>query len=452
MADRLAPGAPYRIIDLGNGQTAPFYVIPFDKDGACTGPLTARNLVAAVARDRPTDVFLFSHGWNNDWKAATSRYNEFVAGFAALRAAHPLNREFRPVLVGVIWPSTALVAPWEQAPEIAGAVEDDDGVAEERAEVTEVAALVPAERRERFYELAQRQDLTGADEAELAELLVGAFEGDDDLGATPEVTPDTVLAVWRSLPGAPSDQTGDDFGFAAGAPAAPPGEAAPRGEALAPAGLIEALDPRGLVRVATVLIMKDRAGRVGGRGVADLLENLLAAGDARVHLVGHSYGAKVVLSALVAKPHSRPVESVLLLQPAVSHLCFAADVDGTGRPGGYRPALALSRQPIMTTYSRHDFPLTKVFHLAVRRRSDVGELAIAGGPPNRYAALGGFGPGRIDGEASVVVAAVPPTAYVTPPPGARVVAVESSNVIAGHGEVTVPGTYWMLLTQVARAV
>ena len=104
----------------------------------------------------------------------------------------------------------------------------------------------------------------------------------------------------------------------------------------------------------------------------------------------------------------------------------------------------------MTTYSRHDFPLTKVFHWAVRRPSDLGEAVIAGAP-NRYAALGGFGPSGIEGEVSRVVAAVPPQPYAPPEPGRRVVALEASDVIAGHGEVQVPATYWMLLTQVARS-
>lgn len=446
MADRLAPGAPYRTIDLGDGGTAPFYIVPFDRDGVCTGPLTARNLVEQVARERPTDVFLFSHGWNNDWNAATTRYDEFIAGFARMRAQHPMDRDFRPVLVGITWPSTALVMPWERGPRILGTEGDDAAIGEERAEIAEVALIVPEEERARFYELAQRPgDLTDQEAAEFAGLVVGAFTGSDELGID-EPDAESVLEVWRSLPGRPAgDGTVPDLSdldLPGATPAGLPDAAA--------AGLLKALDPRGLVRLATVLLMKDRAGRVGGRGVADLLEHLLAAGDAHVHLVGHSYGAKVVLSALVAKPHSRQVESVLLLQPAVSHLCFASDVDGAGRPGGYRPALERARQPVMTTYSRHDFPLTKVFHWAVRRPSDLGEVVIAGAP-NRYAALGGFGPGGIEDEVLRVDAMVPPQAYGTPDPGTRVVAVEASEVIAGHGEVQVPGTFWMLLTQVTRS-
>jgi pimeloyl-ACP methyl ester carboxylesterase len=199
-----------------------------------------------------------------------------------------------------------------------------------------------------------------------------------------------------------------------------------------------------------VLLMKDRAGRVGARGVHDLLGRLVGASpDVRVHLIGHSYGCRVVLSALCAgDPPVRPVDSVLLLEPATSALCFATDVDGSGRPGGYRPALERSRQPILTTFSGHDVPLTKLFHFAARRASDLGDAVIAGTPlPSRYAALGGFGPYGCDADSVVVPPATPPQAYPLGGPK-RVIAVQGDSVISGHGDVANPATAWMLLDQV----
>src|SRR5262249_33596848 len=152
--------------------------------------------------------------------------------------------------------------------------------------------------------------------------------------------------------------------------------------------------PRDLLRLFTVRQMKDRAGVVGATGVAALLAEIGALGAARVHLIGHSYGARLLLSALGASDAPPLVAAaMLLLQPAVSHLCFAAHVEATGQPGGYRRALARVRAPIVATFSRHDVPLRRVFHLAVRRRRDAGELQIAGDdPPSIFAALGGYGP------------------------------------------------------------
>ncbi len=441
MADRPAPGAPYRWLELENGGSAPFYIVPFDQDGLCSGPLTAQGLVDCAAGGTITDVFLFSHGWNNDWAVAVRRYDEFIEGFSALRARYPVGREFRPLLAGVFWPSTALVAPWERGPEFAGgAGSDHDTGAAEQAELGEVAAVVPEGQRGRFYNLAQRAgDLSEDEAAEFAALVAGAFAGSDELRAASSVPPDEVLSVWRAIPSTAPRPVGDDFGFAADDKADPQ-----------TAGRFRTLDPRSLIRLATVLRMKDRAGRVGTRGVADLLSSVLAATDARVHLVGHSYGAKVVLAAVVAAPHARPADSVLLLQPAVSYLCFSADIDGTGRPGGYRAALSRARQPIMTTFSRNDIPLTKFFQWAARRASDLGEVQIAG-VPGRYAALGGFGPGGIDGQAVEVLARLPAEPYAAEPAGIRVVAVESTDFIKGHGDISNDATHWMLLNQVFLA-
>ncbi|HST67735.1 MAG TPA: hypothetical protein VLM05_21370 [Mycobacteriales bacterium] len=452
MADQPLTG-PITTVQLQDGTTVPFYVVPFDADGACSGPRAAADAVADAAG--ATDVFLFSHGWNNNWKDATDRYYDFLHQFSALRGQRwePPTRPYRPVLVGIFWPSEALVSGDDQAPDIAaetGLPADRLAAAgAQRSELDLLAQRIPAADRERFYELADAGSLDDAAADELTALLAPALAGPpDELGDPGEPpTPKDLKVIWEQLPaggsgGPVSTDTGgliDD-----GAPAGPGPETA---------GLLDVLkklDPRQLVRAATVLLMKDRAGRVGARGVHDLLGRLVAASpDVRVHLVGHSYGGKVVLSALCAgDPPVRPVDSVLLLEPAMSALCFATDVDGTGRPGGYRAALERSRLPILTTFSGHDVPLTKLFHLAVRRASDLGEAVIAGVPlPSRYAALGGFGPYGCDADSVVVQPAAAPAGYPLSGPK-RVVAVQGDSIISGHGAVTNPATAWMLLDQV----
>ena len=52
------------------------------------------------------------------------------------------------------------------------------------------------------------------------------------------------------------------------------------------------------------------------------------------------------------------MKSLLLLQGAVSPLCFARNVLGDGQPGGYRATFERVDQPILATFSPHDFPLT----------------------------------------------------------------------------------------------
>ncbi len=55
-------------------------------------------------------------------------------------------------------------------------------------------------------------------------------------------------------------------------------------------------------------------------------------------------------------------------------------------------------RPILCTFSQHDAPLHRFFHLILRRDQDLGEMQIAaaGEPPSRFAALGGYGPRSSD--------------------------------------------------------
>ena len=149
------------------------------------------------------------------------------------------------------------------------------------------------------------------------------------------------------------------------------------------------VEPRNWVRAFTVLQMKDRAKVVGARGVRPLLADLLAASSALLHLIGHSYGCQVFLEALSGKGWSkgRQVDSVLLLQPAISAHCFAKEVHRTGEPGGYRPALDRVRQPLAATYSMHDGPLHTWYHNFVDRYKEAGERRPAGLWPPRLSPI-----------------------------------------------------------------
>jgi hypothetical protein len=487
----VVPG-PRRHVVTGDGFAAPFYEVSYDKDGRDKGPLTSRHLVARLApghRDGEiTDVFVFSHGWNNDYATASARYANFITEFSDIRAEHPvsLGRDFRPVLVGIFWPSTALVWPWEQGPRTAAVpgVEEAVDVADDpelREAVDAMAAVLPADERDRFYALVEQPSLDRSDAAALAGLLNRvAGAGDPDI-SDPDTDADVdplhmsgLIEGWEELEklatgmvAVPVDPEaiGDLVSDPVSAPVSDvTGE--PRAQGLGSgtpdaAGLVDVLqrlDPRQAIRLATVRQMKDRAGIIGTRGVGPLLRRLLdAAPAARVHLVGHSYGARVVLNA-VSRPEGGPlgrqIDSMLLLQPAVNHLCFAAALPGKpGRAGGYRAALTQVKSPILSTFSPHDAPLTKVFHLALWRDSDLGDLGVAaaGEPPSKYAALGGFGPrGEVPWKEvrTKLPTQSPPSGddfYDLRAEAPRVWALDGSLSIDSHGGVVNPSTAWALL-------
>jgi hypothetical protein len=448
MSDRL-PAGPYRTLALDGGVEMPYYIVPFDKRGVCQGPRPRQHLVDTLADDPFSDVFLFSHGWNNDWTVATRRYEDFIEGYRDLRRREslPFPPGYRPLLVGIFWPSTALVfGERERGPGFATAGTPeamDEEVAAERREVEELAADLAPEQAEAFYRLAQKDALDEAEARELAALAIelrrGADGVDDELGLEPDLTVDELLRAWSAA--STADDEIDDLIAGGGAGAAGAG------------GFFAKLDPRQIVRALTVYQMKDRAGRVGARGVGPLLRDILASSQAKVHLIGHSYGGKVVLSATsFGGDLPRKVRSMLLLQPAVSHLCFAERVPGTNppRPGGYRNALARVESPILSTYSEHDGPLTGLFHNALRRDSDLGEegiAAAAGNPPSKFAALGGFGP-RKAGEKLIEV--LDPTTPYGFEPGVPIYGIDGTRTIHGHGDISNPSTWWALHSLAAR--
>ncbi|MCX5542153.1 hypothetical protein M3A49_22065 [Paraburkholderia sp. CNPSo 3076] len=454
------------------GVRMPTWLLRFDKHAACTSPVTREQLLHTLRNAPPSDLIFFSHGWNNDFDEAAELYARFLRHFEAHTAAHPVVRAngvpFTPLFVGVVWPSIWL--SFDSGPQIAAAVEppaSDSAVVE--ALIDKLADLGSEASIERVYALLALPRLDETQALELASLIGPAFGTvhDEETGIGARGTSvDELLSMWRAMQqaqdgGSTPAPSLDDWGV-------PPADAAEsQGGGAAPletAGLFSFLDPRNALRLFSVYQMKDRAGLVGARGVAPLLRDVLQAAPAvGVHAVGHSYGCKVMLSAVCA-PASlpRPLSSLLLLQPAVSHLSFADDIPRIGRPGGYRASLTPERvrPPILSTYSRNDFALHETFHLALRRDSDLGEQPIdmaagddatsAGKPPSNFAALGGYGPRRA-GQRLIDPMPAAGAPYPDFAPAHPIVGLDGSQgLIGGHGDVTSPATAWALYRLVTR--
>ena len=82
-----------------------------------------------------------------------------------------------------------------------------------------------------------------------------------------------------------------------------------------------------LLNYATYYQMKERAGVVGTavNGVLGSVRNLRS--DLRLHLIGHSFGARVVTAAVDGPVAIKP-SSLILLQGAFSHNGFTEKFDG----------------------------------------------------------------------------------------------------------------------------
>jgi hypothetical protein len=460
-ATATAPG-PDREIDLGSG-ALPLWVVPFDAAGACTAPVRRARIIGEIAAGGYTDVFLFSHGWNNTFGQAMEKYELFISGYHDLVESYALRQPapYKPLVVGVYWPSIDLILPWETAPKIAGAAQgggSEPAAMDLNSMVRDAQQSLDPERAGELRSLTTLAQLTDAQARKLAELLAQAYPDDDELDAAGGTrTPEDVMKTWFDLAdaGFAEDEAGpESFGVAREDRVAVDLQSA--GNLAAALGSARRLDPRDILRAFTVYKMKDRAGRVGAVGGGPLLRDILSA-DARprprprLHLIGHSYGCRLLLSAICAAPLPRTVRSLLLLEPAVNYLCFAQQVPKVGGPGGFQSALTRVEQPILSTFSSHDRALHDFFHIAVRRRSDLGELRVAGlgQAPSIYAALGGWGPGGLTpAEATEVPLARFPNRYALNGVSYRVYALNGETGITSHSDVVNDWTFWALYNQV----
>jgi pimeloyl-ACP methyl ester carboxylesterase len=112
------------------------------------------------------------------------------------------------------------------------------------------------------------------------------------------------------------------------------------------------------LRVGSYYQMKGRAGDIGRSGLASVLVALqTAAPTVRVHLIGHSFGARLVAFSLagIAGPEQSPVASLTLVQGAFSHWSFSDGSTDIGIQGALSGFQNRVKGPLCATYSTADW-------------------------------------------------------------------------------------------------
>ena len=404
----------------------------------------ARDQILAAAAEA-TDVVVFSHGWWNDESTAECRYRQVIDGLKARKPA-ALGPDFRPVLVGIYWPSAVFpVAP--------GDCESDASLLEGgTAPVTGDALRARLEAWARAaFPGATSQSTFGAEVTRLAELLEKERNG-PPLTREEGATVVAILFGWRDAgrrpeDGAPpSDVPGEPvFGGSPAAVAArwqPARTPTPGGGASEAGGGGAAVPSRFIdwANVFTVWTMKERAGIVGSRGVYDLLGGLQAgrARGLRIHLVGHSFGGKLLSAAITGhgRGPAHVVDSFVIVQGAFSHFAFSSAEEiralGVTTPRGGLYASVLGARgitgPLVVTYSGFDTPNAVFYPWAfglVRDMLEADEVP-------RYGALGANG---LKGpRVRTLNLATERLGDGAVPDASRLVSVNASGVIQGHAD------------------
>ncbi|WP_079026102.1 serine-threonine protein kinase [Streptomyces yangpuensis] len=371
----------------------PYAELTFDSEGDVD-----RASQGAVARMEATDVLVFAHGWNSDRSTATRLYDRFFAPFPAL-----VRPGVRLGYVGVVWPSMRFSDEPIPDFEAAGALaEAGHGCALDPLTRQALGEFWPGRGAEldRLAELLAERPESAAAFIEFG-ALVRELAGVDAVHgavapAVPAIFADDVLEVCRALTLA-LVRAGAEAG--AGAAAGAGTDAATEGPGLTVGGGLRGLwgGAKELLRQAAYYKMKKRAGVVGERGLGPVLAELAADRPAvRFHLIGHSFGARVVSFSLRAVPDgARYVRSVTLLQGAFSHYAFADRLPhDKGRGGALRGLHRKVDGPVVACHSPHDSALRVFYPLASRMAGDSAGLL---GFDERWGAIGHDGVRAVPG-------------------------------------------------------
>ena len=446
----------------------PFWDVRFDADGDVDHE--RRDLLLAEAPARGiTDLVVFTHGWNNDPGTARRLYDAFFGLFPNQLAGIPAGRTVG--LAGVTWPSqrwsdepipdfppptavhlgsegTAAASPVGTAAPVT-VTATIDGPTLEQLTAAFPAAADPLKQMAALLdgpatEAAQAQFL-----ACLKEFAQLAGTADDDgEGATGTATggPRMLLDDHRTLFARYQhalQNSGAQLGGGNG------GGQAGIGDLVGGIwhGAKEAL------RAATYWEMKNRAGVVGRLGLGPLLDQLHAAApQLRVHMVGHSFGARLVsyaLAGLTPGTTPSPVKSVTLLEGAFSHFAFTRPLPfDAGRAGALAGLQQRIDGPLTVVHSDHDSAVGTFYPLASLAAGD--DTAGAQSALYRWGGMGADGAQNADARRDAIQPAGPGTTYRFSRD--QILNVDASTVVraggppsGAHSDIVHPEVSWIVL-------
>ncbi|MFY9555084.1 MAG: hypothetical protein WAV20_25860 [Blastocatellia bacterium] len=370
----------------------PYFEVQFTKDGQVNDQAEVQQMLDSLGQGSITDLFVISHGWNNNMSEARGLYKEFFERvrdeIVADRPSGIGSRKF--AVFGILWPSKKFA--------------DDD-------EIPSGAASLAAPAADTAQLLTQLQELTGFfDNPDAAAVLSRAQKLVPRLENDPAAANEFADLI-RSLPGHQEKDAEDNSERFFSLPstelmdvlsrpdlAAPPdpdmggaaGFESGAGEALGIKDFFGGVlaGARKVLNFTTYLQMKERAGVVGKNGVTDALKQIRHRVPAlKLHLIGHSFGGRLVVSTANALDGAPAPNTMTLLQAAFSHNGFAQKFDGT-RDGFFREVVARNKVagPILVTHSIMDRAVGLAYPIASKLSND--DAAGLGGPDDRFGGIG----------------------------------------------------------------
>jgi hypothetical protein len=407
--------------------------VEFTKQGELHDLAQIDSLRSMIADEGIGNLIVLSHGWNNDMSEARRLYRKLLDQVQRQSKAGHVDLESRRLgVLAVLWPSKKfaereLIA--SGAAGLGGALGDEAVIADIKGLsdafdvpdaddiIDRLTALVPAledspQAQRDFADLARTLLVDSSDEEVQSEVpdRLRVMPGDellDELGK-----PDLSQMVAPAGPG--------DIGTAAGLGSFLSGI---KGGALT------------LMNLLTYYQMKDRAGIVGMRGLRPVLEDVVKDHPKiKLHLVGHSFGARLVTAAIRGKDKAPRLEvaSLTLLQGAFSHNGLAADYDRKGHDGYFRLVMSDHRVsgPVVITHTINDRAVGLGYPIASRIAGQD-----AAGIGDAQSLFGGMGRNGAQHTPEAVAGLLGPSGTIYNFKPGKVHNLLADQTISSHGDV-----------------
>ncbi len=436
----------------------PFKYLPlaFDKDGAIVDETQFAAVTAALSSTAITDLIVMSHGWNNDMPEAealyTSIFNQVGAVLPLKNPACNAVRAKKVLVVGILWPSkkfddSSLIP--------GGAAALGDGASDAVQAVDLLSQFLDSPDAEQALQRAKSLVPRLGDSMDARDefaRLIRAFMPHDANDEEPVIDPALYTLTGDELLRRLARPVRDAGPASSGGAASYDGGAAGLGDWF---GKV-ADGARNLANLVTYYQMKNRAGAIGQSGVRDALARIRqdrpasGPGALAIHLVGHSFGCRLVTAAAAGPDGAAPlpVTSLVLLQAAFSHYGFAVAYDGT-HDGYFRRVVtdpAYVTGVVAITFTAKDKAVGLAYPLASRIARQI--AAAMGDANDPYGGLGRNGAQKTPG-AKVVTLAAPGTPYEFAARG--IYNLDSNQTIGGHSDLAHPEVAYALLSAMAAA-
>ncbi|MDG6079046.1 hypothetical protein E3U23_07555 [Erythrobacter litoralis] len=390
-----------------------------------------------------TDVIFLSHGWKNDHDAATKLYTDLISNMGSIAPQRFKSPEV--AIVGIFWPAfryrpDMTLLPIEHQSDDAGGVAgfSDDEIENEKLEAyAKGFARHMGLDANHFAALAMRAADGGeAAESFLSDIRKILLEDSPDAevkrqhAALLEVPGDELLEILATGgeltvhdPASGNEETLAGFSDRR------------RGGWFRLSGAKAAV--ASILNQATYFEMKKRAGTVGSQ--LGLLLKKSGLSEKRIHLVGHSFGARVVTSVANEMP-ANSISTLALLQGAFSHNGFGRQIGADLLDGHFRKVVSekVVSGPVLVTHTHKDTAVSLFYAVASTAAGDVTAgftgTSLIGGPDDLHGGIGANGALNLD-ESEVVDHSVMKGGQIGLVRG-KVNNVMVDEIVSNHNDVT----------------